>query len=224
MTTVADDDNTRDWAADCNGEGQELAVRDVGDSGVVMMAVAVEDGGGGQRRQRWTMTAADNNGMQYWVADYKENEQGRAARDGGDTEWQWRLRRRIMAAVEVNGSGRWWRQRQTTTAADDKGGGWWRHVRLGSGLQGGRRRTAANNNGIRQKADKPAGQRLWKNKELKFTQKDFFQQYSLPGWIFHSRKNSQCALFGLSVLFAPQVELFAAPIIGAKNVFICQRK
>ncbi len=88
MTTVADDDNTRDWAADCNGEGQELAVRDVGDSGVVMMAVAVEDGGGGQRRQRWTMTAADNNGMQYWVADYKENEQGRAARDGGDTEWQ----------------------------------------------------------------------------------------------------------------------------------------
>ncbi len=46
MTTVAVEDNVRDWAADCNGEGRERAVRDGGDSGVVMMAVAVEDGGG----------------------------------------------------------------------------------------------------------------------------------------------------------------------------------
>ncbi len=42
---MADDDNMQDWAADCNGEGQERAVRDGGDIGVVMMAVVVEDGG-----------------------------------------------------------------------------------------------------------------------------------------------------------------------------------
>ncbi len=50
MTTVADDNNTQDWAADCNGEGQERVVRDGRDCGVVMMAVAVEDGGGRQGR------------------------------------------------------------------------------------------------------------------------------------------------------------------------------
>jgi hypothetical protein len=43
--TVADDDNMQDWVADCDGEGQERAVRDGGDSRVVMMAVAVEDSG-----------------------------------------------------------------------------------------------------------------------------------------------------------------------------------
>jgi hypothetical protein len=44
---VADDDDSRDWATDCNGEGQEQAMRDCGDSGVLMMATAAEDGGGG---------------------------------------------------------------------------------------------------------------------------------------------------------------------------------
>ncbi len=39
--TVADDDDTRDWAADCNGEGQMQAVRDGRDSRVVMMAATV---------------------------------------------------------------------------------------------------------------------------------------------------------------------------------------
>ncbi len=48
MTTVADDVNMHDWVADCNGEGQERAVRDGRDSGVVMMAAAVEDGSGGR--------------------------------------------------------------------------------------------------------------------------------------------------------------------------------
>ena len=46
--TVMDDNNTLDCAADCNGEGQEWAVRDIGDSGVGMMAAAAEDGGGKQ--------------------------------------------------------------------------------------------------------------------------------------------------------------------------------
>ncbi len=59
----------------------------------------------------------------------------------------------------------------------------------------------AKNNGIRQKADKPAGQRVRKNKEIKFMQKDFFQQYGVSGWIFCFRKNSQCARFAQSVLY-----------------------
>jgi hypothetical protein len=63
-------------------------VRDGGDSGVVMMAAAAEDCGSGQRWQRWTTTAADNNSMQDWAADYKGDGQERVARDGGDTEWQ----------------------------------------------------------------------------------------------------------------------------------------
>jgi hypothetical protein len=60
---VADNDNTCDWVADCNGEGRERAVRDGRDSGVVMMAAAAEDGGSGQQRQRRTRTVADDNGM-----------------------------------------------------------------------------------------------------------------------------------------------------------------
>jgi hypothetical protein len=91
---VTDDDgggrqDTHDWvAADCNGKGQEQAVRDGRDSRVVMMAAVAEDGGGGQRWQRQTTTVADNNGMQDWAADYKGDGHERAARDGGDTEWQ----------------------------------------------------------------------------------------------------------------------------------------
>ncbi len=54
--TAADDDGSQDRAADYDGEGQERAVRDGGDSGVAMMAAAkmtaVEDSGGG-RQQRW---------------------------------------------------------------------------------------------------------------------------------------------------------------------------
>jgi hypothetical protein len=46
MTTVANNNDTRDWAADCNGEGRERAVRDSRDSRVVMMPAEVEDGGG----------------------------------------------------------------------------------------------------------------------------------------------------------------------------------
>jgi hypothetical protein len=70
MTIVADNDGTQDQVADCDGEGQERAVRDGGDSGVVTMAAAAEDGGGEGQQQRWTMTAVDNNGMQDWAADY----------------------------------------------------------------------------------------------------------------------------------------------------------
>ncbi len=43
---VADNYDTCDSVADCNGEGQKWAVRDSKDRGVVMMAAAVEDFGG----------------------------------------------------------------------------------------------------------------------------------------------------------------------------------
>jgi hypothetical protein len=43
MTTVADNNDTREWAVDCNGEGREQAVRDGKDSGVVMMAAVAAD-------------------------------------------------------------------------------------------------------------------------------------------------------------------------------------
>jgi hypothetical protein len=88
MMTVVDDNNTREWVVDCNGEGQERAVRDGGDSGVVMMAASAEDGGGGQRWRRWTRTAANDSDMQDWAANYEGQERERAARDGGDTGWQ----------------------------------------------------------------------------------------------------------------------------------------
>jgi hypothetical protein len=56
MTTATDDDGSQDWAADYDGEGQEWAVRDGGDSRVAMMAVAkmaaAEDSSGG-RQQQW---------------------------------------------------------------------------------------------------------------------------------------------------------------------------
>ncbi len=84
---MADNNDTHDWVMDCNGEGRERAVRDSGESGVVMMAAAAEDGGSGQQRQRQTMTVAENNGMQDWMADYKGDGQEWAARDGKDTEW-----------------------------------------------------------------------------------------------------------------------------------------
>ncbi len=51
-----DDDGSRDRAADYDGEGQERAVRDGGDSGVAMMAaakMAAAEGSGGGRQQRW---------------------------------------------------------------------------------------------------------------------------------------------------------------------------
>ena len=68
----------------------------------------------------------------------------------------------IETLIELGASVRWSSCNIFSTqdqAADYKGeGGEW----------------AANNNSIRQKADKPAGQRVWKNKEIEFRQKDFF--------------------------------------------------
>jgi hypothetical protein len=64
--------------------------------------------------------------------------------------------------------------------------------------EGGER--AANNNGIRQRLISPPGREHEKIKKSSL-RKNFFQQYGLSGWILCSRKNSQCALLILSVLF-----------------------
>ncbi len=58
---MADNKDTQDWVADCDGEGRERAVRDSRDSGVVMMAVAVEDGSSGRQWQRQKRIAAKDN-------------------------------------------------------------------------------------------------------------------------------------------------------------------
>ena len=81
-------------------------MRNGGDSGVVMMAAVAEDGCGGGRRQRRTTAAADDNSMHVWAAGYEGEGQERAARDGGDTEWQRQLQRHKMVAVDVDGGGR----------------------------------------------------------------------------------------------------------------------
>ncbi len=114
---VADDEDTQDWAADCDGEGQERAVRDSRDSRVVMMAVVVEDGGGGQRRQRQTMIAAEGNGMQDRAADYDSEGKERVAREGRDSRVAM-----MAAAVEGGGGGRRWRRWTMMVTADDDSG------------------------------------------------------------------------------------------------------
>ncbi len=96
---MADNNDTQDWVADCDGEGRERVVRDSGYSGVVMMAAAVEDGGSRRQWQRWTTIAAEDNGMQDRAADYDGEGQERAAREGGDTEVA------MMAVAAVDGGG-----------------------------------------------------------------------------------------------------------------------
>ncbi len=68
----------------------------------------------------------------------------------GSRRWQ---QRTTMAVVEDDGEGGWQQQRRTT-ATDDNGTQDWVADYEG---EGGER--AANNNGIRHKAEKPAGQR-----------------------------------------------------------------
>ncbi len=111
---MADGNDMQDCAADCDGEGQEKAVRDGRDIIVVMMAVAVEDGGGGQRWQTWTTIAAEDNGMQDRVADYDRKGQERVAREGRDSGVG-----TMAAAADDNGRGGRQRRWLTTTAADD---------------------------------------------------------------------------------------------------------
>ncbi len=64
--TAADDKGSQDWVEGYEGEGQEQAARDGGDSRVVMMAAAKMANGSGGRQLRWmtTMMAVDGGGRQ----------------------------------------------------------------------------------------------------------------------------------------------------------------
>ncbi len=97
---MADEEDTQDWATDCNGEGQERAVRDSRDSGVEMMAVVVEDGGSRRQWQRWTTIAAEDNGMQDRALDYDGEGKEQVVREGRDSGVA------MMAAAAEGGSGR----------------------------------------------------------------------------------------------------------------------
>jgi hypothetical protein len=74
MTMAADDNGSRDWAADYAREGRERAARNSRDRGVVMMAAAkmalAEDSGSGRQRQWRQMMAVDDDGMQNQAAAY----------------------------------------------------------------------------------------------------------------------------------------------------------
>jgi hypothetical protein len=100
MATVAEDNDTQDWVADCNGEGQERAVRDGRDSGVVMMDLAAEYGSGGQQWQQWARMA---------IADDDSGEQQR--RRMTTTR---KIKQRTTRGEEERG-------RQTTTALGQPG-------------------------------------------------------------------------------------------------------
>jgi hypothetical protein len=107
--TEADNGGMQDWVADYDGEGQERAARDGGDSRVAMIAAVAEDGGCRQQRQRLTMTVVDDNIMQYWAMDY----------DGEGKEWFGKRWRRQQSG---NYCGRWRRRRTKAKADDDCGG------------------------------------------------------------------------------------------------------
>jgi hypothetical protein len=125
MTTVADDDNTRDWAADCDGEqGQERAVRDGGDSGVVMMAAAAaDDDSKGRQRQRRTATACkigrrpmkgmEKSGRQE-TAETRSGKMAAEVEDGGGRRQQWRTTTTAMADKDSSERQQW----RTTTARE----------------------------------------------------------------------------------------------------------
>ncbi len=100
-TMIATEDNgMQDQAVDYNGEGQERAAGEGGDSRVAMMVAAAENGCGGQRWQRWTKTATE------------DDDSGRRRR------WRMmmagKIMRRTMRGKEASG-------RQTTTALGQPG-------------------------------------------------------------------------------------------------------
>jgi hypothetical protein len=161
-----------------------------------MATVDNNSGGWQQRQQRMTTAANEDSGGWRRFARSGGRLRGGRRRAGGKQQWEdgggGGQRRRTMTtatADDNNSNNRQWQQ-QTLTAADD------------NGMQ---------NLAADYKAKEKSGQQtttaLGREREkinIEFTQKAFFQQYGLSGWIFCSRKNSQCALFGLSVLFGMQ--------------------
>jgi hypothetical protein len=89
-------------------------VRDSRDSRVVMMAVAVEDGSSERQRQRRTMIAVEDNGMQDQAADYNGVGKEWVVREGKD-----RGVAMMDAAAEGGGGGQRWQRWTTTAMAED---------------------------------------------------------------------------------------------------------
>jgi hypothetical protein len=88
---VVEDNGMQDHVVDYNGEGQERAAREGGDSEVVMLAEAVEDGGGGRRWWRWTMTATadkDSGGQQRRQMMMAREIKWRTTRGKEESGWQ----------------------------------------------------------------------------------------------------------------------------------------
>jgi hypothetical protein len=184
-TTAADKDSMWDWVADYNGEGQERAARDGGESGVSMMAAAAEKGGGRRQRRKTAAADIDGKGGQWrqwtttahgiWRGNMTGKDKSGRQEKAETVEWQWWLRQRKTALADNDSSSGWRQQSQMLTAVDDDNGRQWQYTKLGRSYEGDGQERAANNNGIRNK-DKEARQaaELWKNKEIKFTQKDIF--------------------------------------------------
>jgi hypothetical protein len=89
--TAADDGGSReDRAADYDGEGRERAVRDGGNSGVAMMAVAkmaaAEDSSGG-RQQQWLAASMRAAAADDGVDGSRRGGRGRGPGEECDAEW-----------------------------------------------------------------------------------------------------------------------------------------
>ncbi len=135
-------------------------------------------------------------------------------REGGDMEWQWPLWRWKMAAVDDDSGGRqqWQRRTMTTATADDDSSKQQQQWTTTARKIGQRTKRRKEKSGRRTTtALELAGQRAWKNKEIEFTQKDFFWWYGLSGWIFCSHQNTQWYLLDLSVLIAWEQTLKKKP-------------
>jgi hypothetical protein len=161
-----------------------------------------------------TAKADNNSGGQQWHARLGHGLRRGWTRAGGE-RWQ-RYEVAMMTAVVDHGGGgrRRWRRTMTATADNDSGGGRLRRTTTALKIRRRNTRGKEENRGQTTTAlDKRlislSGREREKIKNssfVKFTQKEFFQQYGLCGWIFCSHKNSQCALFSLSVLFLRYIQ------------------
>ncbi len=112
MTMVVDNNDMRDWVADCDEEGQEQAVTDGRDSRVVMMAaagkMAAADNDGKDGQRQWQTTMACKIGWRTTKGMDKSRRQEMVETQSGDDgcgggSW----RRWMLTAVDNNnGNGR----------------------------------------------------------------------------------------------------------------------
>ncbi len=191
--TVADNKDTQDWVADCNGEGQERLVRDSRDSGVVMMAVLVEDGGGGRRWRRRKMIAMEDNGMQDWAVDYDG-----VAREGTDSGVAM-----MATGAEGGGGGQGWGQWMMTAMADDNSRGQQKQ-RMMMACKIKRWTTRGNEESGQQTTmalGQPGREHETKIKKSSLRKKTFFSNTVCPVGVFAPTKKPTILLLDLSVLY-----------------------